>query len=249
MAQINKSHTFTFTTSNIPISLIEGDKIEIKLKCNYVSSPNFTASFNGGGSLSINSTSTYTGYNLIDCLNGSFVTTSSLDTLVFNSGISGLYGGDYTFVPNPLSGSATSSLYPIYGDVDYPFVLEPYDALVIQFSDGTFLETRISNVYEESNLIYVTLTQDLSSFARNEIDNDLYLRMLFLKRLKDETNTFLIFSKRPGQTSYGFLIPENLSPDVLNNIDTITRQVKQKLLSDQSSPVIVGDLTGGTFGP
>jgi hypothetical protein len=41
----------------------------------------------------------------------------------------------------------------------------------------------------------------------------------------------LNFNKEDGQTSYGFLIPDNLSPDILKNIDTITKQVKQKILS------------------
>ena len=60
-----------------------------------------------------------------------------------------------------------------------------------------------------------------------------------------QQNVQLTFNKKPGQTSYGFLIPENLSPDVLNNIDTITSQVKQKLVNDQGN--IIGDLTGGGF--
>ena len=55
-----------------------------------------------------------------------------------------------------------------------------------------------------------------------------------LSKVADETNINLIFDKEDGQTSYGFLIPENLSPDVLQNIDTITRQVKVKILTDQS---------------
>ena len=68
--------------------------------------------------------------------------------------------------------------------------------------------------------------------------------MLF-RSLQDETNAYLTFIKHPGQTSYGFLIPENLSPDVLANIDTITKEVKQKLINDQG--FVIGDLTGGGF--
>ena len=58
-------------------------------------------------------------------------------------------------------------------------------------------------------------------------------QVLILKKIQDETNIIFSYIKPPGQTSYGFLIPENLSPDVLANIDTITKQVKQKLLADQ----------------
>jgi len=45
----------------------------------------------------------------------------------------------------------------------------------------------------------------------------------------------LTFNKRPGNTSYGFVIPSNINPTVLANIDTITSQVKQKLLINQQN--------------
>jgi cold shock CspA family protein len=61
---------------------------------------------------------------------------------------------------------------------------------------------------------------------------------LILTRIDDETNAHAVFKKRDGKTSYGFVIPENLAPDVLANIDTITRQVKQKLLADQQGTTI-----------
>jgi hypothetical protein len=51
--------------------------------------------------------------------------------------------------------------------------------------------------------------------------------------VEDETSTYLTFRKREGSTSYGLLIPQNLAPDILDNIDTITKEVKQKLLADQ----------------
>jgi DNA repair exonuclease SbcCD ATPase subunit len=50
-----------------------------------------------------------------------------------------------------------------------------------------------------------------------------------------ETNILLKYTKRPGQTSYGFAIPQKIAPDVLANIDTITKEVKQKLLAEQSA--------------
>ena len=60
-----------------------------------------------------------------------------------------------------------------------------------------------------------------------------YQSFLVLKRVEDETSAFLTFPKRDGKTSYGFAIPQNLATDVLDNIDTITKEVKQKLLADQ----------------
>ena len=43
-----------------------------------------------------------------------------------------------------------------------------------------------------------------------------------------------------------FKICKSIVEGVLANIDTITREVKQKLLSDQS---VISDINGGTFGP
>jgi hypothetical protein len=40
----------------------------------------------------------------------------------------------------------------------------------------------------------------------------------------------LKFNKKAGNTSLGIIIPDNLHPDVLANIDTITKEVNQKLI-------------------
>ena len=64
-----------------------------------------------------------------------------------------------------------------------------------------------------------------------------YQRFLLLKRVEDETSIYLTFNKRSGRTSYGFTIPEDLSLNVLDNINAITSQVKQKLLADQQGTV------------
>ena len=72
----------------------------------------------------------------------------------------------------------------------------------------------------------------------NNIMSGSYQRFLLLSRLNDETNAHAAFRKRNGKTSYGFVIPENLAPDVLANIDIITREVKQKLLADQQGTTI-----------
>ena len=75
--------------------------------------------------------------------------------------------------------------------------------------------------------------------------NNKAAKFLFIKRIPDETSVYLKFQKRPGGTSYGFLIPENLAKDVVANIDTITSQIKQKLIVDQ--PPIIGSVDGGGF--
>ena len=90
------------------------------------------------------------------------------------------------------------------------------------------------------------LNTPLSAAAKNSLTSSNYGKFLLLSRLPDETNVILNFTKRDGKTSYGFLIPETISSAVLANIDTITKEVKQKLLNDQP---IINDVNGGTFGP
>ena len=74
----------------------------------------------------------------------------------------------------------------------------------------------------------------VTNLAIGSYNSNTVSKLILLSKVADETNINLVFDKEDGQTSYGFLIPENLSPDVLQNIDTITRQVKVKILSNQS---------------
>ena len=92
----------------------------------------------------------------------------------------------------------------------------------------------------------LNLNSPLSTAAKTSLTTSTYGKFLLLSRRPDETNVILNFIKRDGKTSYGFLIPETISSAVLANIDTITKEVKQKLLNDQP---IINVVNGGTFGP
>jgi hypothetical protein len=59
------------------------------------------------------------------------------------------------------------------------------------------------------------------------------IKFIFIKRIKDETQVILNYRKHDGQTSFGLLIPNNLAPDVSANINNITRQIKEKVQTDQ----------------
>jgi cold shock CspA family protein len=240
--------TNTTFNINIPsINLEDGEIISFKLQCENTSVTNFTASI-AQGSLKVSSLAASTGYattNIPFFNAASIATGSNSNEIILSSGVSGFYGGDYIFSPNPLSGSI-NTLYDEYGDVDYPFIINPYDIALIYLSDGTYIETRILQAYKQSGLIRLKLDISLSTTLKSELVNQTYKRFLILSRRVDETNVILSFTKRDGKTSYGFLIPENLSTEVLSNIDTITREVKQKLLNDQS---VISDINGGTFGP
>jgi cold shock CspA family protein len=245
--------TNTTFNINIPsINLEDGDDVifKFRMESNNVPSSNFTASI-AQGSLKISSLAASTGYtttNIPFFNSAAIALNSNTDEIILSSGVSGFYGGDYIFVPNPLKGTE-STLYAGdvgYGDVDYPFTINPYDIALIYLSDGTYIETRILQAYKQSGLMRLKLDISLSTTLKSELVNQTYKRFLILSRRVDETNVILSFTKRDGKTSYGFLIPENLSTEVLSNIDTITREVKQKLINDQN---VISDINGGTFGP
>jgi hypothetical protein len=246
--------TQTFNINIPSVSLGLGEKLIFKLQ--YISSdtPNFTASLEAGN-LKVSSLSAGTGYATTTCpyLDNTSILANS-NEIVFSSGVSSFYNdGGYIFTPNPLSGSI-SPLYDTYGDIDYPFVIKPYDIILIYLSDGTYIESRILQVIKDNDInsgnLTLVLDTTLSKFVKEDLTNTgspahQYKRILLLSRKEDETNAFIVYSKRPGQTSYGFVIPQNLAPDVLANIDTITKEVKQKLITDQS---VIDAINGGTFG-
>jgi len=145
----------------------------------------------------------------------------------------------YIFNPNP-SGSV-SNLHYKYGDIDYSFVLSLYDRIVLSNNNGTsyynFSIISMSAISSTRFRIYV------SPSLPSNIGQDLY-EILFLKRVNDETNIIIKFLKPPGKTSYGIVIPNNLHPDVLKNIDFITKEAKLKLIDDGINVI---DIDGGTF--
>jgi hypothetical protein len=269
---VTKTFNISFRS---PTTLTAGDKISASLELDYIQSgiaPYYTASITPGSTFQITSVSSLTGnypYTTIEY----FVNPEDSDLpyslaqnqLAFTPGLTSFYSPEYQFIPYWVSGSSfySSSLYSQYGDVDYPFQLDTFDIFAAYDVSGSYFETRISSVEKvvgslgNNRYIVVTFVDDmpdtlggpmllggqggqLVSLLANKA-----AKFLFIKRVPDETSAYLKFKKRPGQTSYGFLVPENLAKDVLDNIDTITKQVKQKLVNDQGS--ILGDVNGGGF--
>jgi hypothetical protein len=159
---------------------------------------------------------------------------NAVDTLVFNSSLSTYV--DYLYIP------ATSSvlLHPIYGNVLNTFSPKVGDVILIYYNGTQYQELNISNVSNDiNNLLNVKVTPNLVNFlATGSYTNNTVNQFLLLSKQSDETNINISFDKQDGQTSYGFIIPSNLSPSVLDNIDTITRQVQQKLLNTQQGITI-----------
>ena len=223
----------------------EDDEISFKLRLvNSTDNSNIIATLATGnnGFVSIGSLALSTGYSVVTC---PYIATANTSSISLSTSISSFYGDNYFFAPNPTSGSV-SPLYDTYGDVDYAFKPKPYDILVLYLSDGSILEYVILDVNIIGGNLVLSFDTPLSNLAIANLTGANYRRFLLLSRIKDETNVILNFVKRDGKTSYGFLIADNISSNVLDNIDTITREVKQKLLNDQS---VINDINGGTFGP
>jgi hypothetical protein len=207
--------------------------------------PGYIASLDMGGLLSIGSLATSTGYSVIGC-SPSYISNVATASITFNSALSSFYNKNYIFTPNPASGS-TSALYDEYGDVDYVFTPKANDIIIIYLSDKSIVEYNITDVtMSTTGRLTLDLDSPLSNLAKTNLTTSTYDRFLLLSRRPDETNVILNFIKRDGKTSYGFLISDVISSEVLSNIDIITKEVKQKLLNDQP---IINDINGGTFGP
>lgn len=246
----NISFSKTFNVNLPSVNLIQDDNITFRLVLETPLINNFTASISQG-SLTVSSLAPSTGYSSIFSPFIDATATAATDsTIVFNTGITNFYGSTYQFEPNPTDNTLpVSSLYTTYGDVDYPFLLKLFDIFIVYLSDGTFIEYRIINANIISGQLELTLDKPISNILKDNITNNTFKKMIFLTRIEDETNIILEFKKKAGKNSYGFVIPENIDPIVLKNIDIIAKEVQSKLLSNQ--PVIqvnsIDTINGGGF--
>ena len=237
------NHTFV---ANIPsVNLTAGEALVFKFQNSAYSALTFTAYLDDQADLKVSSLAASTGYSSISSSAEFFHSASMANTgsnttdIVFSAALSGFWDNSYIFVPNPITGSF-NSLYSgsvAYGDVDYNFSPNPpcYDIVLVYLEDNTYIEARVLKEFLSGSYLHLTLDTPLSSTLRAALANKTYTRFLFLSRRTDETNVITTFTKRDGTTSYGFLIPQDLSKSVLNNIDVITKEVKQKLLNDQQA--------------
>ena len=246
----NISFSKTFNVDIPSINLNDGANIKFRLVLDTPAISTFTASLSPG-SVTISSLAPSTGYSSIFSPFIDATATAATDsTIIFTPEITNFYGSTYQFEPNPDSNTIpSSSLYSTYGDVDYPFLLKLFDIFIVYLSDGTFVEYRIVDAIIVSDKLEVTLNKPISNILKENITNNTFKRMLFLTRVEDETNIILEFKKKSGKTSYGFVIPENIDPAVLKNIDIISKEVQSKLLSNQ--PIVqvnsIDTINGGDF--
>lgn len=232
------SGSLYFNISSIINNCSPGDEITIELVTNNrPASNNWTASMDYGNlTIDIQSTSVV-GYPYASSGTtfGNFVyTIVSPSTIVLNSSLTSFLT-NYQQVPYFVSASqvVTSSLYSQYGEINYPFSLSYGDKIVLTSVEGRSQVVVISNYTITNNRAYISVYPDINNYFINYPNN--IASFLVVKRLQDEQNIILTFKKPPGATSYGFVIPEDVDLNLLNNISAIQSNVQQQLLSTQQN--------------
>jgi len=225
------SSTLVFNVTSSFRDYIPGDQITFQLR-QYGVSGLLTASFSSTGDGTIfdglrNSLSPSNISPFAITSSGQFLSGSNgLDTLYFNQSLSSYV--DYLYLP----ATSSATLHNAYGNVNNTFSPKVGDVMLVYYNNNAqYQEFNINRVTPGTNLGLTVTPNLVTNLASGSYTPGLISLVLLLSKQPDETNVNLIFDKADGQTSYGFVIPRNLSPDVLNNIDVITRNVKQKLLS------------------
>ena len=127
----------------------------------------------------------------------------------------------------------SSSLYNRYGDVNTTLIPQPYDKIILQDVNGIIQNLDIyTSSLNSGSLQITTFPTILTNWTANK---SLVQNFLLLRRYEDEQNVILTFNKPLGQTSYGFLIPNTVSPQITNNINTLQAAVQSQLLSTQTA--------------
>ena len=159
---------------------------------------------------------------------GQFISGSNgLDTFYLNQSLSSFT--DYLYLP----ATSSISLHSAYGNINNTFSPKVGDVMLVYYNNNAqYQEFNINRVTPGTNLSLKVTPNLVTNLASSSYISNSISSVLLLSKQPDETNLNLIFDKQDGQTSYGFVIPHNLSPDVLKNIDTITKQVKTKLISN-----------------
>lgn len=148
------------------------------------------------------------------------------NNVILKTSIAPYYGGSFKFLPSG-SGFTSSSLYSVYGDVNYNFNLERGDIILLfQGNNKISSEHVVVSTFNLGDEVRINVSPSLPSSISSSLQST-----VFLKKIKNENNIILNFKKNPGKTSYGLLIPNNIDPVVMQNIDLIKKEIQTKLLN------------------
>jgi hypothetical protein len=202
-----------------------------------MSSANYTTTLTSDSILTVGTIALGAGgYATATTASGAFIAAlenladSNYATIRLNPSL-GQYGVGYQFVPYFVSASVTysSSLYSRYGDVNVAFLPQPGDKIILIDNGGTAQDL---DVYSYSGNTFTVVGDILNNWVANP---SLIVTFLLLRKYNDEQNVILTYNKPNGATSYGFLLPDTVSPTVVNNINTLQANVQAQLLSTQAN--------------
>ena len=108
-----------------------------------------------------------------------------------------------------------------------PFSPQSGDKIILIDGGGTAQDL---DVYSYSNNTFTVVGEILQNWVNNPT---LVTTFLLLRKFNDEQNVILTYNKPNGATSYGFLLPDTVSPEVVDNINTLQANVQAQLLSTQ----------------
>jgi hypothetical protein len=228
------TQTISYTTPAVTVG--SNESIVFKLIQEGMSESNYTASLTSDSRLTVSTIAVGSGgYPFASTSSGNFIESmlnlpGDYSSITFTSDLS-QFVGSYEFVPYFTSGSTvySSSLYTKYGDINVAFSPQFGDKVIMADETGV---TQDLDVYSFSGDTLTVVGEILSNWVANP---KLVKIFLLLRKYNDEQNVILTFNKPDGATSYGFLIPNNVTPEVTNNINTLQAAVQSQLLSTQAN--------------
>jgi hypothetical protein len=167
----------------------------------------------------------------------SYVTSGDILPITEEMSIYFNISGSTTFLPE-----ISSSLYPLLGEVNYStqietgsgdFIIFYYNKTRIGLGGGDLypISRRIigiedDGIYVKSIKVYPNMPSYITAANINN-----YEKLVFIKKQPDESIVTLQGKKRPGKTSYGFLVPQNIDPYILQNINTLQSSIQSQILN------------------
>ena len=247
----NLTATLTLGLTTVPTSFAANDSVTFVLQQSVTASGgNYTASVSVG-SLTVSENSTQGNYayatsNVTPFIQSLSNLTTETDTglIVLNQSLTSYYG--YNFVPYFVSGGVafSSSLYTAYGDINTSFLPQTYDKIIMRDRSGIIQDLNVKSAEVVGGNLQIKV---VPSILPNWVATPGYVStFLLLRAYEDEQNVIMTFNKPAGQTSYGFLIPNTVSPEITNNINTLQAAVQSQLLSNPTNPGVTA-INGGSF--
>jgi hypothetical protein len=145
--------------------------------------------------------------------------------------------GSTTFLPE-----ISSSLYPLFGDVNYTtqietgsgdFIIFYYNKADVGIGSGDLypISRRIIGTVDNGvNVKSIEVYPNMPDYITAANINN-YQKIAFVKKQPDETSIILKGVKRSGKTSYGFLVPQDINPYILQNINTLQSTIQSQILN------------------